>query len=96
MKVCSKKAETWQFDVLDQSPLYYIARNSIGQALALSKEEYVPVPEWRDFTAENDGVQASQLLSIKGDEYRLTRKEVDVLQKNHTYMAYILERKVQP
>lgn len=83
------------YDVLDESPKYYIAQGAQGALLALSKEDWEPQPVWQDMTAQYTGEQAAMLLANNMDTYRLVRYEVNVLQKARTHMAYIMERKVQ-
>lgn len=95
MNVRRKDGGSIWYDVLDESPKYYIAQDARGNPLALSKEDWEPQPVWQDMTAQYTGEQAATLLVNNGDEYRLVRYEVTILQKAHTHMAYIMERKVQ-
>lgn len=53
MKVTAKKpCVSDDFEVVDQSTQYYIAKDACGFVVVLDKTEYEPVPDWEDVTKD--------------------------------------------
>ena len=52
------------YTVVEESPNYYIARDSVGFLINLHKSEYEPVREWVDVTHECE-------MRLIGETYRI-------------------------
>ena len=92
MKVQAKSpCSSPMYVVVEESPNYYIAKDSNGFLINLRKSDYEPVQEWVDETEQRDGLSAMALLARS--DYRLVRHDVNELHNKCKAYAYLLERK---
>ena len=91
MKVQAKSpCSSPMYVVVEESPNYYIAKDSNGFLINLRKSEYEPVQEWNDVTGIHEGGAVAQLLRDPG--YRLVRHDVYSLHEQSKAYAYLLEK----